>query len=232
MTAVAEGTAATTQAPRSADVALQRATKWANEQAARLTERTERRLAELAGHTNGGGPSIGEPTVGPYVAFDVVVTSPIQFGGPPPYQPSKVIAAGEDAFLVAFIFVNPTVDIGGGFAIPASVQLGGRTWRLTLDQGNLTTGGILPQKVATATFPSPAPTVTVVVFKLDTPNPGPDPSLIESNVTVDIVDPAQPYAAFATNFLDIDNDPGVLGVPPAAPGFRHELPNRYLIYSE
>jgi len=166
------------------------------------------------------------------VAFDVVVTSPIQFGGPPPYQPSKVIAAGEDAFIVAFIFVNPTVNLPLGWAVPATVQLGGRTWRLTLDQGNLTIGGILPQKVATAVFPSPAPTVTGVVFKLDTPNPGSDPWLIEANVTVDIVDPAQPYAAFATNFFDIDNDPGVLGAPPAAPGFRHELPNRYLIYSE
>ena len=232
MTAVAEGTAATTHAPTPADVALERASQWAGEQAARLTERTRRRLAELAGQSNGDHPSIGEPTVGPYVAFDVVVTSPIQFGGPPPYQPSKVIAAGEDAFIIAFIFVNPTVNIPLGWAVPPTVQLGGRTWRLTLDQGNLTTGGILPQQVTTAAFPSPAPTVTPVVFKLDTPNPGPDPWLIEANVTVDIVDPAQPYAAFATNFFDIDNDPGVLGAPPAPPGFRHELPNRYLIYSE
>ena len=232
MTAVAEGTAATTQAPTPADVALERANKWANEQAARLTEQTERRLAELAGHSNGAGPRIGEPTVGPYVAFDVVVTSPIQFGGPPPYQPSKVIAAGEDAFIVAFIFVNPTVNIPLGWAVPATVQLGGRTWRMALDQGNLTTGGVLPRQVTSLAFASPAATVTTVVFKLDTPDPGPDPALIEANVTVDIVDPAQPYAAFATNFFDIDNDPGVLGAPPAAPGFRHELPNRYLIYSE
>ena len=40
------------------------------------------------------------------------------------------------------------------------------------------------------------------------------------------------YAAFATNFLDLDNDPGFLGVPASAAGFRHELPNRYLLYSE
>ena len=65
-----------------------------------------------------------------------------------------------------------------------------------------------------------------------TPNPGPDPALIEANVTVDIVDPAQPYAAFATNFLDVDNDPSFLGAPPTSAGWRHELPNRYLIYSE
>jgi hypothetical protein len=239
MTAVAEGTAATTSEATSGDVALERATKWANDYAARLTERAEHRLAELAGHSNGngllpriGGPTTGDPATGFYVGFDVVATSPIQFGGPPPYQPSKVIAAGEQAFIVALIFVNPTVNIPMGWAVPASVQLGGRTWRMTLDQGNLTTGGILPQQVVTAAFGSPAATITPVVFSLATPNPGPDPALIEANVTVDIVDPAQPYAAFATNFLDIDNDPGFLGVPASAAGFRHELPNRYLIYSE
>jgi hypothetical protein len=237
MTAVAEGPAATTSAA-TPEVALERATKWANDYAARLTERAGHRLAELASHSNGNGlrprigePTTGDPTTGFYVGFDVVATSPIQFGGPPPYQPSKVIAAGEQAFIIALIFVNPTVNIPLGWAVPATVQLGGRTWRMTLDQGNLTTGGVLPQQVQTATFTSPAAAFTPVIFSLATPNPGPDPALIEANVTVDIVDPAQPYAAFATTFLDVDNDPGFLGVPVNA-GFRHELPNRYLIYSE
>ena len=241
MTAVAEGPAAS--APVAADatiseeVALERATTWANEYAARLTERTMSRLAEVAGQSNGvqahiGEPTTGSPATGFYVAFDVAATSPIQFGGPPPYQPSKVIAAGQSAFIVAFIYVNPTVNIPLGWAVPASIQLGGRTWRMTLDQGNLTTGTVLPHQVTGGTFATPAATVTPVVFSLATPNPGPDPWLIEANVTVDIVDPGQPYAAFATNFLDVDNDPGFLFVPPASAGFRHELPNRYLIYSD
>lgn len=241
MTAVAEGPAASApvaaEATTSQEVALERATQWANEYAARLTERTMSRLAEVAGHSNGvqahiGEPTTGSPATGFYVAFDVAATSPIQFGGPPPYQPSKVIAAGEPAFIVAFIFVNPTVNIPLGWAVPASIQLGGRTWRMTLDQGNLTTGTVLPHQVTSATFATPAATLTPVVFSLATPNPGPDPWLIEANVTVDIVNPGQPYAAFATNFLDIDNDPGFLFVPPASAGFRHELPNRYLIYSD
>ena len=241
MTAVAEGPAASApvaaEATTSQEVALERATQWANEYAARLTERTMSRLAEVAGHSNGvqahiGEPTTGSPATGFYVAFDVAATSPIQFGGPPPYQPSKVIAAGEPAFIVAFIFVNPTVNIPLGWAVPASIQLGGRTWRMTLDQGNLTTGTVLPHQVTSATFATPAATLTPVVFSLATPNPGPDPWLIEANVTVDIVNPGQPYAAFATSFLDVDNDPGFLFVPPASAGFRHELPNRYLIYSD
>ena len=104
MTAVAEGPAASApvaaEATTSQEVALERATQWANEYAARLTERTMSRLAEVAGHSNGvqahiGEPTTGSPATGFYVAFDVAATSPIQFGGPPPYQPSKVIAAGE-----------------------------------------------------------------------------------------------------------------------------------------
>ncbi len=33
-----------------------------------------------------------------------------------------------EAFLIAFIFVNPTVNIPLGWAIPATVQLGGKPW--------------------------------------------------------------------------------------------------------
>jgi hypothetical protein len=73
-----------------------------------------------------------------------------------------------------------------------------------------------------------------VVFLLDTPpNPGPDPRLIEANVTVYVDLPGQPFAAFATNFYDIDNDPGFPFLPPIPPessGWRYDLPNRYLVY--
>ncbi len=233
MTAVTDIPAApqAAAAPTSQEAAEQKAQQWAKDYLDKLAKRTESRLLERASAAN-GAPSIGEPTAGPYVAFDVAVTSPIQFIGLPPYQPSKVIAAGEPAFIVAFMFVNPVVDVANGFAVPAAVQLGGRQWRLTLDQLNLTTGLLVPQQVQTAAFSSPAPPLTARVFSLATPDPGQDPALIEANVTLDIADPAQPYAAFATNFFDVDDDPGFLFVPPNPPGWRHELPNRYLIYSK
>jgi hypothetical protein len=57
---------------------------------------------------------------------------------------------------------------------------------------------------------------------------------MEANVTVYVDFPAKPYAAFATNFYDLDNDPAPLPFfPPISPetsGWRYDLPNRYLVY--
>jgi hypothetical protein len=242
MTALQDAPAAsapvTAGGPTSQEEALERANQWASAYAARLTNRAQNYLAGQNGHSNGGlAPHIGEvttgdPTTGFYVAFDVAVTSPIQFGGPPPYQPSKVIRAGESAFIIAFMWANPNVDMQHGYAVPANIQLSNRNWRMTLDQINLGTGAALPQQVVTNTFVGPAPMVTWQVFSLPTlASPSPNPALIEANVTVEITDPAQPYAAFATNFFDIDYDPGFLGIPSTTPAWRNELPNLYLLYS-
>ena len=236
MTAVTDAPAAPDTGAPPADPGLEKAQQWADEYVARIGERTASRLAQLA-HPNGSNgaakPAIGEPTVnGVYVAFDIAATSPIQFTGLPPYQPSKVIAAGEAAFLVAIMFVNPTPSVPNGFAVPPAVQLGGRTWRASLDLMNVTTGStvILAQQGVFGTPANPPFGLLAVVFALPTPDPGKDPDVYEANVTLDIVDPGQPYAAFATNFLDEDTDPGFFFVPPDPPGWRHELPNRYLVY--
>jgi hypothetical protein len=245
MTEVAEAPVAPEQvaagAPMTEEEAHELATQWANEHAARLTQRVRNYVAKSNGQSNGGLTAhIGEPTTydpsgHPYVAFDVVATSPIQFIGLPPYQPSKIIKAGEFAYLYAYIFANPMVDVPAGWALPANVVLGGLPWRMTLDLANLTTGGPVAHLVASGTFGSPANVITPVFFVLPTPNPGADPWLIEANVTVYIDAPAKPFAAFATNFYDVDNDPAPLPfyppIPPETAGWRYELPNRYLIYS-
>lgn len=227
---------AATGVPASEEEARGLAMQWANEQAARLTERARNYVAQKNGQSNGGvAPRIGAPTTDlggpPYVAFDVVATSPITIAGPQLiYPPSKIIPAGSLSFLVAFIYTNPSM--GPGWAVPASVQLGLRPWRMTIDLTNLTTGtttGLAQGGV----FGSPAATITPVIFLLPTPNPGVDPWLFEANVTVYVDIPAQPFAAFATNFYDIDNDPGFPFFPPIPPetsGWRYDLPNRYLVY--
>ena len=219
----------------SADPDLAQAQQFAHDYADRIRQGSTARLSQLNGHQNGSPgaaqPHIGEPTVGPYVAFDVATTSPFQNTGLPPYQPSKVIAAGEAAYLYAWGWVNPVANIASGFAVPPSVQLGGRHWRITLDLLNITTGAriTIPQ---TGQFDPIATSVTPVTFLLPTPDPGADSSVYEANVTFDIVDPAQPYAAFATSFFDYDGDPADLFTPYTAPGWRHDQPNRYLVYQQ
>jgi len=230
-TPVAPPEGPTSEAP---DQTMDAAKKWAQDYMAKLNDATTKRLAEIASNSNGSSEQImriGEPTVGQYVAFDVAATSPLQPIPLPPYQPSKVIAAGEPAYLVAYMFVNPMASIPDGFAVPPTVQLGGRRWRVSLDLINLTdlTHTTLVQ---TGTYGPVAPSLSVAIFTLPTPNPGPDADVYEANVTLDIVDPGQPYAAFATNFFDADSDPGFLFVPPTPPGWRHDLPNRYLVYSK
>ena len=246
MTEVAEAPApeqVAAGAPMSEEQARELATQWANEQAARLTGRAQNDLAKKNGQANGGvAPRIGAPTTDlggpPYVAFNVVATSPITVAGPHLiYPPSKIIQAGGLSFLVAFIYTNPSP--GPGWAVPASIQLGLRPWRMTVDLTNLT-NGTTSRLVQNGVFTSPANTITPVSFLLPTAGPvlGGDPWLIEANVTVYVDIPAQPFAAFATNFYDIDNDPGFPFNPPFLPsvpsetaGYRYDLPNRYLIFS-
>jgi hypothetical protein len=93
--------------------------------------------------------------------------------------------------------------------------------------------GTTTNLVQAGVFASPAAVITPVIFLLPTPNLGPDPSLYEANVTVYVDVPAQPFAAFATSFFDIDSDPGFPffpPIPPQNPGYRYELPNRYLVF--
>jgi hypothetical protein len=181
---------------------------------------------------NGQAAELGEPTVGTYVALDVLSFSPIQRITFPPYEPSRIIADGEDAVIWALIFINPAVDVLQGFAIPATVQLGGRRLRVRLEQVNLSTVTDGPDQTFSVVLPAPAPSLIWVPFRFTADDPGRNPALFEANVTVDIVDPVQPYAAFATHHVSLDADPGFLYIPPQ-PGNQllHNIPLRYLVYS-
>jgi hypothetical protein len=235
MTAVTETPAVGGGTPDGApaEAGLEQASQWAQAYLARLSEATSKRLAQLSALTSNGGikPEIGEPTVGQYVAFDCAATSPIQTTGLPPYQPSKVIAAGETAFIAVYLWVNPAATATGGFAVPPTVQLSGRHWRVSLDLTNIT-DGTRAMLVQSGVYGPVVPSLEVKVFALPSTPPKTDAAVWEANVTFHITDPGQPYAAFATNFFDVDSDPGFLFVPPAQPAWRHELPNRYLVYAK
>jgi hypothetical protein len=222
--------------------AADKARQWAESQLVKMRAKSDQRLMDLtaersargAAATN-GAIALGGPIVNDYVAFDIACTSPIQFDGLPPYRPGKVIAGGEEAFVVAFLWVNPVVSVTDGFAIPPTVQLAGRNFRVALHELNITdaaVGANVVNPLQQGTFGTPAAALTAFVFSIRPPDPGPNPKLYEANVTVDVDGFVQPYAAFATNFFDVDDDPGFLFVPSTQAGFRHLLPNRYLVYSE
>jgi hypothetical protein len=226
--------------PLSEMPAADKARRWAESQLVMLRAKSDQRLmdlsaerAEARARTN-GAVGIGEPLVNDYVAFDIACTSPIQFEGLPPYRPSKVIAGGEDAFIFAFLWVNPLVSVTDGFAVPPTVQLAARNFRVAMHELNVsdaTVGTNVLNPVQTGTFGSPADSLSFFVFQITPADPGPNPKLYEANITVDVDGAVQPYAAFATNFFDVDDDLGFPFVPSTWAGFRHLVPNRYLVYS-
>jgi hypothetical protein len=210
------------------------AEEWRQAADRKVKAKVERYVADMdARHRDGDTESLGAPIVGTYNALDVLAYSPIQSITYPPYEPSRIIAGGEDAVIWALVFINPAVDVSQGFAIPATVQLGGRTLRVRLEQVNLTTVSDGPDQTFTMTLPSPAPSLIWVPFYFTADDPGENPALFEANITVDITDGAQPFAAFATYQVSVDAEPGFLWVPPD-PGWQllHNIPMRYLVFSQ
>jgi hypothetical protein len=201
---------------------------WIDDYRAKLTAQTEQYLAELA-RLQAVAP-IGEPVHLGYVYWDLLTISPIQFIALPPYQPSKIIASNEVALFLAVLFINPATNIFN--PISATTILGGRGFRVRFEQVNLTDVTDGPDFTFTGTFPSPAPSLSFFPVFIVAPDPGQNPRLIEQNVTADITDLAQPFAAFATNHQDIDSEPGFLNVPPQPAQLQHDIPLRYLVYSK
>jgi hypothetical protein len=206
----------------------ERAQAWMDDYRAKLTAQTENYLEEL--RRLQATPTIGEPEHLGYVYWDLLTISPIQFTALPPYQPSKIIASNEPVLFLAVLFINPATNIFN--PISATTILGGRNFRVRFEQVNLTDVTNGPDFTFTGTFPSPAPSLVFFPVFIVAPDPGPNSRLIEQNVTADITDLAQPFAAFATNHQDIDSEPGFLGVPPQPPQLQHDIPLRYLVYSK
>ncbi|MFI0453691.1 hypothetical protein [Actinomadura sp. 6N118] len=225
---------------------LQLAAKAANVQIERLAPGVEKYLEFLrtgsdapeesaAGTTEAAAVARIGDAVSPicplYVPFDVVAIGPIQTFGSPPGQaipPHKVIGHTENALILAVVFVNPLSSAACGYFMPPTTQLSGRDFRVRLEQVNLSTVANGPDDTFTGTFTGLP--LTLAPFLISGADPGPNPNLFEANITVDIDDPQQPFAAFATNVLDLDNDPAFAGIPAQPAGFKHRIPIRYLVY--
>jgi hypothetical protein len=177
----------------------------------------------------------GEPVTGfPFALYeywDIMALSPIQFIMPPiTFRPHKIIAGGELTWLMAVLFINPlpsppTPPFGG----PSATQyLGGRGYRIRFELFGKSDGVAGPDFTFVGTFPPIAPVISVWPVPYVPAPPGVNPRLVELNVTVDVTDPAQPFAAFATQWLDIEGDPGF--PVPRPPGLRFQSPLHFLVY--
>jgi len=168
---------------------------------------------------------------GGYQYWNILSLGPFQAFGPVgPYRPSKIIAAGELAWMSAVVWINPLAGPGG--SLPGTTVLGSRPWRLRFETINLSTVTNGPDATFIGTFSGPAPIVSVFTWFFIPGDPGINPNLYETNVTIDITNPAQPFAGFATWHFDPDIEPGFLGIPTVGPRLQHDIPARYLVYKK
>jgi hypothetical protein len=193
-----------------------------------LEARTETYLNRLAA----AGPEAAGPQLASgYQYWNVLTLGPFQAFGPiGPYRPSKIIAAGELAFMLGVVWVNPAPSPGGG--LPGTTVLGSRPYRICFETINLSTVTDGPGAVIVGGFPGPAPIVTVVPWFFVPGDPGVNPNLYETTMTIDITHPAQPFAGFSTWNFDPDFEPAFLSVPAKGPEWQHDVPARYLVYKK
>lgn len=178
---------------------------------------------------SGEGIEIGT-RFGAYEVVDIMSISPWKPGLLPPFVniPHKIVAAGELIVHFAVLFVNPLPGSGG--TPTGRMQLGSRDYRVSFNLLNVTAGAPVLTAAYVGTFGARAPVVSVWPLGVIHAASGPNPQLYELNVTFDCADPAQPYAAFSTQWLDIDSDPGFPWPDPGGP--RRLVPLRYLVHPE
>lgn len=206
----------------------QEAHEWLENYVDHLAEQTKGDLHRYAMAHAGAAPEVGEPIVAGIEMWDVAAIQPMQVINPPwgAFQPHSIIEGGSTATLQAVLFINPT-PLPGGF--PTATQyLGGRDYRLRFQLTDLTNVTPGPAWTFVGTFPAIAPVISFFQVPYTPADPGVNPQLMELNVTVDLVDPAQPFAAFATQWLDVEGDPG--WPIPRPGGVRYQTPLRFLIY--
>ncbi len=189
----------------------------------------EAKLASALEQKLAGPPSAQVAELQPW--WDVIAIGPIQVTTNPPFAPSDVIRAGEPAFVVTIILLNPApilppgispCDILSKFALP---------YEVTYQTGNLTTWQ--PAGFPLTSEHDPLYLVPGQCFYIDVLEFVPedeDEVMYEMNVSARIFgcdeNYAPPFAGFAREVVDIDSS---FFSPP--PGLVN-APIRFLVYGD
>jgi hypothetical protein len=165
--------------------------------------------------------------VDPQGWWDLVAIGPIQPIGNPPFLANDVIRAGEPAFVVTILILNPffpvppfsAADVLSNFSLPFEV---------TYQTGNLTTWTPGPASLNVEHNSTLVPGQAFYVDVLAFTGEGLDEVMYEMNISARIFgcggDYSPPFAGFAREVVDIDPD---LFTP--APGLIN-APIRFLVY--
>ena len=155
--------------------------------------------------------------------WDVIAVGPIQLSANPPFAPSDVIRAGETAFVVTIILLNPAPILPPGISPCDILSKFGLPYEVTYQSGNLTTWQ--PAGFPLTSEHDPLYLVPGQSFYVDVlefvPNDR-DEVLYEMNVSARIFgcgeNYAPPFAGFAREVVDIDSSffsppPGLVNAP-------------------
>jgi len=209
---------------------------------AQLTQLTSEQTKKATEAAKSGGQGLAEARTIPYFApmynwWDMFLAGPYQLvpgGAGGPFSPSKIIRAGEPAFMVACLWRNPA-PIGWAYSGPsAATVMSPYNVQIRLESINLTTVQNGPDFVppAFAFGPGFLNFVTIPLTGFPTPPQG-RPNLYEINMTADVTGPGAglPFAGYSTWLLNPDYDLPFFFLPGSAGGWRHDVPARVLVYN-
>jgi hypothetical protein len=211
-----------------------------------------KRLKEVSSEVGIAATDIETPTG--YTWWNLLLAGPFQAPAPGgPFLASKVIRAGEPAFMLAVIRRNPNSI--PGTLISASTLMMPLEYTLRLETVNLTdvvngpTFGPIVQTFGAGIFGFLNLHIIPITFPVP---PQGKPDLYEANMLVDISGPVagMPFAGFNTWILDPDAEPAigsptgffifspslgglvfVPGLPAGGGGLQHDTPARFLVYT-
>jgi hypothetical protein len=158
--------------------------------------------------------------------WDIFAIGPIQPTLAPPVQPGCVVKAGEPAYVVSVILLNPFLALPGPTDAATLLSSFGLPYEIQYQTSNLT--AMIPGGTSvTSSNLVPGQFFYVDVALLPTATPG----MYETNILARIEGAGVPASApqfggFATAILDLDNA-GLFG---PGPGVNFNQPVRYMVY--